>query len=511
MAATQTVAQLPLLRKAARASSRLEPKHGVITLSGYGISVRVDRGHLTLEDGIGGDRASCRLPRVGHGLKRLVVIGSDGNISLAALRWLADQKASFVMLERDGSAIATAGPVRSSDVRLRRAQALALENGTALRLSRELVDRKLAGQERVARHDLANESVAHFIRQCRTDLAEAFSLDTARLIESHAAKAYWSAWRNLPILFPQKDLARVPDHWRAFGSRISALTGSPRLAINPVNSILNYLYALVEAEARLAAATLGLDPGIGVMHVDVPYRDSLALDLMEPVRPDVDAFVLNWIKSGPLPRNNFFEQRDGNCRLMAEFASTLSQTSSRWAQLVAPIAEWFAREISTPKKERSYHLPARLTQQNKRIAKGSNPIPKPKPVVRPTRYCRNCGKTIIGDSIHCKSCSTEIMTEQRDAAGRIARTVALGHEAQQKRAATQQINALAQHAWKPSDQPSWLTERFYSEQIQPAILSVRGSAIARRLKVSYSYANDIRKGLVPHPRHWVALANLALG
>ena len=485
------------------------PRSGVVTLSGYGISARVDRGHLTLEDGIGADRSSCRLPRVGHGLKRLVIIGTDGEVSLAALRWLAEQKASFVMLDRDGSVTATTGPVRSSDVRLRRAQALALDNGVALRISRELVDRKLAGQERVAMHDLANESVAHSIRQCRTDLAEAFSIDAVRLVESQAAKAYWSAWRNLPIQFPQKDLPRVPEHWRSFGTRISILTGSPRLATNPVNSMLNYLYALLEAETRLAAATLGLDPGIGVMHVDVPYRDSLALDLMEVVRPDVDAFVLDWIKRGPLPRSHFFEQRDGNCRLMANFASTLSQTSSKWAQLVAPVVEWFTREVNAPKQARSYQLPARLTQRNKRVAKGSDPLPKAKSDVRPIRLCLDCGKEIIGDSIHCKSCSTEIMTPQRDAAGRLARVAALASDAQLKRAATQKTNALAQHAWKPSDQPAWLTATFYSEQIQPALLSVRGSLIARALKVSNSYARDIRKGrVVPHPRHWGVLANL---
>jgi CRISPR-associated protein Cas1 len=472
--------------------------------------VRVERGHLILEDGIGTERSQRRLPRVGHGLKRLVVIGSDGEVSLAALRWLADQNASFVMLERDGSVLATTGPVRSSDVRLRRAQALALENGTALRISRDLVDRKLAGQERVARHDLANESIALFIRQCRTDLAEAFSIDALRLVESQAAKAYWSAWRDLPIMFPKKDMPRVPDHWRLVGSRISVLTGSPRSATNPANAILNYLYALLEAETRLAAATLGLDPSIGVMHVDVPYRDSLALDLMEVVRPDVDAFVLDWIKRGPLPRNHFFEQRDGNCRLMADFASTLSQTASKWAHLVAPVAEWFAREIGASKSARRYDaLPARLTQSNKRMAKGGQPLTAAKASVKPERICHSCGKQIIGDSIRCKSCSTENMTEQRDAAGRLARTAAQTSSAQLKRAATQQINALAQHAWKSSDQPSWLTADFYVEQIQPLLLSVRGSLIAKALKVSNSYARDIRKGLVvPHPRHWGTLANL---
>lgn len=45
-------------------------------------------------------------PRVGHGLRRLVLVGNDGWVSLAALRWLADQDAAFVMLERDGAVLA---------------------------------------------------------------------------------------------------------------------------------------------------------------------------------------------------------------------------------------------------------------------------------------------------------------------------------------------------------------------------------------------------------------------
>ena len=193
---------------------------------------------------------------------------------------------------------------------------------------------------------------------------------------------------------------------------------------------------------------------------------------------------------------------------MASFASTLSQTTSKWAHLVAPVVEWFAHEIVT-KNNRHYVLPSRLTQRNKRAAKGKELQPTAKATVKPGRLCNNCGKEIIGDSIHCKSCATEIMTPQRNAAGKLARVAALTSDAQLKRAATQQINALAQHAWKSSDQPAWLTPKFYSEQIRPALLSVRGSLIARALKVSSSYARDIRKGgVVPHPRHWATLANL---
>src|SRR5579864_3779568 len=101
----------------------IQPRHGVVTLFGYGTSVRVDRGHLILEDGIAADRRQARFPRVGHGLRRLVVIGADGFVSLAALRWLSDQNAAFLMLERNGTVLVVTGPVAASDARLRRAQA----------------------------------------------------------------------------------------------------------------------------------------------------------------------------------------------------------------------------------------------------------------------------------------------------------------------------------------------------------------------------------------------------
>jgi hypothetical protein len=158
-------------------------------LYGYGVNVRVERGHLVAEGGVGSDRYKSRFPRVGHGLERLVVVGTDGVVSLSALRWLADQKASFVMLERDGTGLATTGPVRPSDIRLRRAQALAHQTGSAFRISRELIDRKLAGQERVAQESLQEYSAATLIRQFRSELAEVESIDAIRIVEAAPPKS----------------------------------------------------------------------------------------------------------------------------------------------------------------------------------------------------------------------------------------------------------------------------------------------------------------------------------
>ena len=225
------------------------PRSGVVTLFGYGIQVRVERGHLILEDGIGAARYQACLPRVGHGLRRLVVIGSDGMVSLAALRWLADQNAAFAMLDRDGSLLATTGPVRPSDARLRRAQALAHHSGASLEIAKELIATKLMGQERLVQGGLKDPATANVILRLREQLSTADTLDTVRHLEAQAAAGYWSVWSKLPILFPRQDLPRVPDHWRTFGTRKSPLTGSPRLAVTPPGAILNYCYALLESEA----------------------------------------------------------------------------------------------------------------------------------------------------------------------------------------------------------------------------------------------------------------------
>src|SRR5947209_46938 len=64
-----------------------------------------------------------------------------------------------------------------------------------------------------------------------------------------AAYAYWSAWSAVPVPFPPRDRSAVPQHWLTFGQRQSPLSNSPRMAINPANAILNYLYALLEIES----------------------------------------------------------------------------------------------------------------------------------------------------------------------------------------------------------------------------------------------------------------------
>src|SRR5579864_3157708 len=303
-------------------------KLGVLTLYGYGIRISVQAGHLQIEDGIAEDRYKLRLPRVNHRLKRLVCIGDDGFITLSALRWLSDVGASFVMLDRLGKVRVVTGPVSPSEARLRRAQALALSNGTALHIARELIAAKLRGQELLVREKLHNSAVADSIAALRDRLADAGELNTVRVIESHAAAKYWDAWREIPVLFPRKDAALVPDHWKVFGTRCSPLTGGPRLAVTPASALLNYANAVAESECRLAACACGLDPGLGFLHTDTANRDSLALDLIETIKPAIEAWLLDWLKREPMRKADFSEASDGNCRISGSLLQALRDSAN---------------------------------------------------------------------------------------------------------------------------------------------------------------------------------------
>ncbi len=224
----------------------------------------------------------------------------------------------------------------------------------------------------------------------------------------------------------------------------------------------------------------------------------------------MDAYLLDWITREPLKREWFFELGNGNTRLSASFADRLSETAPMWGRAVAPFAEWVARAFwsISARGPRDAAPPTRLTQRFKREAKGAPPLPSP---IRPPRrenICPGCGKTIQDRSTTCVTCSLGDATKNMLDAARIGRQTANGPEAQWKRAETQRKNALAQHSWKSSDQPAWLTEKFFSEKIQPLLAPLSASAIARRISVSRWYAGRIREGYRPHPRHWQALCKL---
>ena len=219
MAASKNLSQSPVPGKS------YISKRGVLTTYGFGVRIRMQSGHLEIEDGIGPERRTIRLARIGHGLKRLVCISEDGFATLGALKWLADVGASFVMLNRTGKVLFVTGPTAPSHARLHRSQALAFGDGVGLEISRTLIDAKVQDQERLVRERLSDPVTADVIARFRDKLPTAENVEMIRTLESRAAASYFGAWRNIEVMWPKADLRKIPSHWRTVGARQSPLSG----------------------------------------------------------------------------------------------------------------------------------------------------------------------------------------------------------------------------------------------------------------------------------------------
>lgn len=85
-----------------------------------------------------------------------------------------------------------------------------------------------------------------------------------------------------------------------------------RPPLDNTNALLSYVYMMLESECATALEAVGLDPYVGFMHTDRPGRASLALDLMEELRPYIaDRLVLSLINNRVIHAKDFEHQGDG--------------------------------------------------------------------------------------------------------------------------------------------------------------------------------------------------------
>jgi hypothetical protein len=173
------------------------------------------------------------------------------------------------------------------------------------------------------------------------------------------------------------------------------------------------------------------------------------------------------------------------------------------------MAEWVARAFWSTIRKPDTPLATRLTQSNKREAKGKT-IRAPSPAPQPQNICLGCGKEIASGNVHCAVCAVDVSRKKMAEIAKRGRIASKSPESRARLATTQRRQATARWNWNPSSQPGWLTEEFYADQIQPRLVNCSLSQIASALGVSILYASDIRRGRRrPHPTHWLALSALA--
>jgi len=276
-----------------------------------GAALRKDGENLVAEVE-GQERARVPL----HMLASVVTFGSI-HVSPALMAACAGAGISIALLDRNGRFQARVEGPMTGNVLLRRAQYRASDSPEDI--VRSIVLGKVANQRSVLmRHlrDYGNEldtashasistvvgRLAHILR--RVELADD-TLDRLRGSEGEAANLYFSVFDHL---------IRAPDPDMRWHGR------SRRPPLDPVNALLSFLYTLLTHDCRSACESVGLDPSVGFLHRDRPGRPSLALDLMEELRPVLaDRLALSLVNRRQL-RARDFETRDGGAVLLEEEA-----------------------------------------------------------------------------------------------------------------------------------------------------------------------------------------------
>jgi CRISPR-associated endonuclease Cas1 len=491
---------------------------GVCVVDGFGCRIVVERGALEVHDGVGPHRRTRRYDRATHGLSRLVVLNAAGIISLDALRWCTGLGVGVLVLGPDGTPQLASAPRMTDDARLRRVLALAPDQPYGLDIARWLISRKVAGEGHVLIRCFGDESTAETLGELVLAIEEAGTIDEIRQLEATSAALYFGSWAGQPETVPHfapADRRRIPPHWSRFEGRRSVLASSAsnRKAERPVNSILNYLFALVEAEAILACQAVGLDPGFGLVHKDAKGRQSLALDVMEPIRPAVEAFVLDLVTERTFRKADFVETSDGHVRLRAPFTHRLTETLPEWRQALGPIAEHVAHVLGAVMAGK-YHPATPLTSRNVRDAQAiikarkvatrlvassttARQRPASEPVALPLWTCPDCGGTVTNPRhVRCETCIAADPRQSPEIRGRRGAAIAA-----RKR-------ALAEWSKVHGDDP--YDPELFRREILPRLRTVRLSEIVEATGMSKAFASQVRAGkFTPHVSTWRALAGLA--
>ena len=212
-----------------------------------------------------------------------------------------------------------------------------------------LIHRKIAAQrewfETLREHyPQARYPLTQALRQLgeqQGKLPQAGSLESLRGLEGAAAASYFAGLRAVvPASLGFDERNRRP----------------PR---DPFNALISLTYTLTMAEIAMALHTAGYDPCIGYYHQLSHARESLACDLMEPLRPLADRLCLRLVAQQTLTADHFSTTdagcllgKAGRARYYAAYEENATPLRRALAQEVKALARLVNPDLPEPSTER---------------------------------------------------------------------------------------------------------------------------------------------------------------
>lgn len=246
-----------------------------------------------------------RLPL--HNVESVITFGYAG-ASPALMRACAAQNIALCFMSASGRFLArVVGEVRGNVLLRKHQYRVSDDERQSLYIAKHMIIGKLynsrwvierATRDHAIRMDVeklkkASESLKGSIEK----IPDCASLEQLRGIEGESANRYFGVLDDL-ILQQKEDFI--------FSSR------NRRPPLDKVNALLSFAYTLLANDVSAALEGVGLDPYVGFLHRDRPGRVSLALDVMEELRPIMaDRFVLSLINKREVNKKGFAVKENG--------------------------------------------------------------------------------------------------------------------------------------------------------------------------------------------------------
>lgn len=246
-----------------------------------------------------------------HNLEQIVCFSYPG-ASPALMGACAERDIGLCFCTPRGRFLARSGGISRGNVLLRRTQYRCADDpAESTAIARSMIFGKVHNarwsMERTRRDhklridDEVFERVCNVHKELLPRILDVPDLESLRGLEGAAANGYFGVFDQM-ILRQKEDFC--------FRER------SRRPPLDNVNAMLSFAYSLLANDCVSALESVGLDAYVGFLHRDRPGRTSLALDLMEELRPCIaDRFVLTVINNRLLSGSDFEKSESGAVRM----------------------------------------------------------------------------------------------------------------------------------------------------------------------------------------------------
>jgi len=295
----------------------------ILLLNGHGIHMNVDGAKLHIKDG---RFSSIEEPKEyvfspqRIDFDNIVIYGRSGNLSLESIRWLVKHGVQITILNWDGKLLTTILPPESVQVKTKFAQYQAFGNKELrLEIAKKFIEAKFERTQVVLdylkqRYPAVEDDIFKHVM----NLDKAKSIKDVMGVEGAVAAYYWQQTQKV-----------IPDNFE-FTSRCVGRTKRPIGACDPVNCMLNYGYALLEAECLRAINTVGLDAHVGFLHEMQTGKNSLAYDIQELFRFLIDLAIVQLIETESIDKRDFIRTESYTLRLRPTGARKVTQSVNSW-------------------------------------------------------------------------------------------------------------------------------------------------------------------------------------